>query len=256
MTTFRTLKAIAAATAMLAAGAASAAEFWEFQSGTGGLTFSQEALDALDASGAFISTDGVAGNKATYDGVSNVSLEFTAGTIVGDNVKSLTSTGSTVFIERTVVKKGVTTLDNLITLSNFVFDLGTKTLSANVLGTNLLTAVSTDYGFKAVFSAAGLEGGNIVPGPIVNGQLTGTASGHTTGAFSINNTTADNFLAILGLPPTGSVADLVKNADWGVASADGVVRPTIPEPSAYLSFLAGLAVLGAAARARQSKAAA
>lgn len=248
------LKSIVAAAAFVAAGAASAAAPWEFVSGSGGLTFSQEALDALDASGAFISTDGVVDNKATYDNVSNVSLEFTAGTAEGNQIKTLTSTGSTVFIERTVVKKGVTTLDNLITLSNFVFDLGTKTLSANVLGTNLLTAASTDYGFKAVFSAAGLEGGNIVPGPFVNGWLTGTASGHTTGAFTINNTTADNFLAILGLPPTGSVADLVKNADWGVASADGVVYPAIPEPSAYLSFLAGLAVLGTAARARQGKA--
>jgi hypothetical protein len=250
------LKSIVAAAAFVAAGAASAAAPWEFVSGSGGLTFSQEALDALDASGAFISTDGVVDNKATYDGVSNVSLEFTAGTADGNQIKTLTSTGSTVFIERTVVKKGVTTLDNLITLSNFVFDLGTKTLSANVLGTNLLTNVSTDYGFKAVYSAADLVGGTITPtGPAVGGYLPGAAAGATVGAFSINPGTADNFLAILGLPPTGSVADLVKNADWGVATADGVVRQAVPEPSAYLSFLAGIAVLGAV-RARKQKQAA
>ena len=250
------LKSIVAAAAFVAAGAASAATglTWEFVSGTGGLTFSQDALDALDASGAYILTDGV-DNKAHYDGIATVSLDFTAGTAVGDDIKTLTSTGSSVVIERTVVQKGKTTLDRTITLSNFVFDLGTKTLSANVAGTNLLTGVTTDYGFSAVYSAASLAGGTIsVTGPAVGGYVPGSAAGQTTGAFSINTATADNFLTILGLPLTGGVADLVKNSDWGVATADGVVRAAVPEPSAYLSFLAGIAVLGAV-RARKQKAA-
>ena len=242
------LKSIVAAAAFVAAGASSAASglAWEFVSGTGGLTFSQAALDALDASGAYILTEG-AGNKAHYDGVATVGLDFTAGTVLGDDVKTLTSTGSSVVIERTTVVKGKVTLDNTITLSNFVFDLGTKTLSAGILGTNLLTGVSTDYGFNAIYSAAGLNGGNIVAGATAGGFTAGTAVGNTTGAFSINLSTADKFLAILGLPATGGVADLVKNADWGVATANGTVRApaaAVPEPSTYM--LMGLGLVGLA----------
>jgi len=240
-------KHLLATAAFIAANTASAASpDWHFESGSGSLVFSQEALDALDASGAFIMTDGVAGNKATYDGVDKVSLAFTGGTAVGSKAKTLASAGSTVFIERVVVRKNYVTLDRLITLSNFEFDLGTKTLSAGVKGTNLLTNVTTDYGFRAIYSASQLVGGTIGEPFVVlpSGYVGGTASGHTEGMLSIDNGTADLFLNVLGLPPTGSVADLVKNANWGTASATGVFS-TVPEPASYMSFLAGLAVLGA-----------
>lgn len=251
------IKSIVAVAALVAGGAASAVEHgpWEFVSGTGGLTFSQAALDALAASGAFILTEG-AGNKASYDEASgNVGLEFTAGTAVGNDIKTLTSTGSSVVIERTVVQGKTVKFDSTITLTDFVFDLGTKTLSAGLTGTNLLTGAVTEYGFNAIYSASGLNGGNIVEGAVAGGFVSGTAAGNTTGAFSINLATADKFLTILGLPLTGGVADLVKNADWGVATANGNVQAAaVPEPSAYLSALAGIAILGVA-RLRKQKSA-
>lgn len=250
------LKKIVAVAALLAAGSSHAVEheLWQYVSGGGSLTFSQEALDALDAAGASIYTN--PGNPAQYDNVNTVAMTFTGGTGEGNQLATIESIGSQVFIQRSVLKKGVVTLDNLITLSDFKIDLATSTISAGILGTNLLTGVSTNYGFGALFRGAATVGGTITEGAITDGWVAGTASGSLTGPLTIDETTANSFALILGLPTTGSVADLVKNADWGTSQASGVVKAkvisAVPESSTFM--LMGVGLVGLAMMRRRQAA--
>lgn len=250
------LKKIVAVAAFLAAGSSHAVdhELWEYVSGSGSLTFSQEALDALDASGAAVFTD--PGNAASYDNLGKVSLNFTGGTGAGNELATIESLGSRVFIERTVVLRGKVTLDSLITLSDFRIDLASSTIFAGVRGTNLLTGVSTDYGFGALFRGSATVGGTITEGAITDGWVSGTAAGSLTGPLTIDDTTANNFAAILGLPTTGGVADLVKNADWGTSQASGVVKAkvisAVPESSTFM--LMGVGLVGLAMMRRRQAA--
>lgn len=245
------VRTIAAAAILIAANTAHAE--WQFQSGTGTLTFGQAGRDAFDAAGSFIVPDDwiPAGNTHVSDEGDVVTLALTSATTAGDNVQSLTSTGSILYIERTVVVRGSTVLDNIITLSNFSFDLNTKTLSAEVAGTDLLSSLTTNYGLLPIFSATSLIGSNAISG--------GKIAFSTAGPLTIHSTTADtllNFLDTSAFYPyhfAPVITNLWKNTDWGTFSGQAVLS-AVPEPSAYLSVLAGMAVLGAM-RARRQKSA-
>jgi len=246
------LKKIILATAITAAGASNAAAAsWDFVSGTVNLVLSYEGILATEAAGAMIITDG-AGNKAQYDGLDTIALELTGGTAVNGEVKTLTSQGASFAIERQVLKRRVLILDRTITLSNFVLDLDAKSLLANVTGTDLLTGVSTDYGFGSVYSFTGLSGAMIgAPlSALSDGRIGGTVNGQTFGKLSMTSTMAENYLTIFGLPLIGALADLTNKSNWGNITVHAVFA-TIPEPGTCLSFVAGLAVLGAARARRQ-----
>lgn len=242
------LKKIVAVAALLAAGSSHAVEheLWQIVNGSGSLTFSQEALDALDAAGASVFTQ--PGNLAQFDDVATVGLTFTGGTGAGNQLATIESLGSQVFIERSVIKKGVVTLDAMITLSDFKIDLASSTIFAGIKGTNVLTGVTTDYGFGALFRGSATVGGTITEGAITDGWVAGSASGSLTGPLTIDETTANSFAVILGLPTTGGVADLVKNADWGTSQASGNVKAkvisSVPESSTFMLMGVGLVGLG------------
>src|SRR3989338_4304782 len=98
------LKTLVATAAFVAAGVASATPYagtWSVVSGTGGLTFSADALSALSASGSSVITAAtiptIAGlpnagatNTAVYTkATGNVSLSFNTATITGDALTSM-----------------------------------------------------------------------------------------------------------------------------------------------------------------------
>lgn len=247
----RTVKTIVAAAALIAASAVHAE--WQFASGSASLTFSQDAGLLLDASGAYLWNDDV-NNKAHVGYVGNtaiLSLDFTAGTTAGSHIQTLTSTGSTAYISRSVFRAGNPLVDRSITLSDFVLDLDTRTLSAHVTGTDHLANTTADYGFTAIYSATSFVGGHISPGATVGGITPGTASGHTEGPLTLSM--SSNFLTILGLPQTGPLADLTRSSNWGMLTLNSsTFQAAVPEPSATLSILFGLAVLGAVRARRQT----
>lgn len=243
-------KTIVAAVALIAANVAHAE--WQFVSGSATLSLSQQGIDVIDAMGADLSTGGIAGNKAFYDYERGLSLSFTSATTSGDQIQALTSTGSTAYIERVVVYRGSASLDKLITLSDFVLDLGTGTLSANITGTDLLYGggTSTNYGFGAIYSATSFVGGNISPGVTTGGIVTGTANGYTSGPLSLAMTST--FLTILGVPQTGTLANMANDANWGTLTLNtSTFQAPVPEPETAMSFLLGIALLGAARARRQ-----
>jgi len=85
------IKIIVAAVALIATNAAHAE--WQFASGSATLSFAPTGIDALDASGAFLYAEGP-GNKAQFDGIANLALNFPSGPTLGDRVQTLKSHGS------------------------------------------------------------------------------------------------------------------------------------------------------------------
>lgn len=255
------------AAAFIAASSANA-QFWQFQSGSGGLTFSGDALSALSASGSSIVTAGTvptipgldisgAANSAAYTkATGNVSLTFSDAVTNGDNLTSLQAANSFVQIRRTTFNDDETTTTRSIFMANFDVNLSNSTISADLYSrTNSGALVS--YGTRSIFAAdlPGVVGGTqgvIVPvfGP--GGQVTGEASGGLAGSLRMNLGTADIILADLGLntSATDPVAILVRTANWGTTQAAGTFA--VPEPSTYAMFGVGLLAVGAVARRRKA----
>lgn len=246
-----TFKTILAAAAFIAASAAHAE--WQFVSGTGTLTFAQDGLDAFNVADTYLNPGCCGPDNKTIvsDQGDSVTLALTSGTTAGNNVQTLTSTGSTLDVERTRIAQGHVFLDKVINLSNFAFDFNTRTLSAQMMGTNLLTGATTQYGLQPIFSAPALIGSTAISG--------GKMAFSTVGPLSFNSATADTVLDFLDIStgwylpsfPPATVKSMWKNADWGTFSGQATLS-AVPEPSVYLSVLAGLAVLGAARARRRS----
>lgn len=257
------LKALVAFTPFIAASAALADTGlpWQFESGSASLTLSTAALQVLDASGVALSVHSTgAATSATYDGVGAISMALSGATTHGDQVDTLTAMGAQIHLDRRVVSRGVTVLSREIILSDFVFSQNFNTLSAKVTGVDLLTNESTDHGFSPVFWALATppnQGISPVHVPYQFEVTQGSFNQHTEGALTIDPDTTSTFLAILGLPLTGPIANLASQAEWGTISNAAMfsVATPMPEPSsAGLMLLGGLAVLGAARARRQTTA--
>jgi len=213
---------------------------------------------ALDAAGTYGITDWYGqnpANKAQLNHEGNIlTLAFTSGTSAGDELQSLTSTGSLLLLERTVVIRGQVTLDKLVSMSDFAFDLGTRTLSAQVAVTDLLRGLTTDHGFLPIFSAASLVRSDVTAGNASSGEATFS----TAGPLIMNSATTDTLLNGLFTPALypsdySRVTDLWNATDWGTFSGQATLS-TVPEPSSlWLSSWAGLAGR-AAGRAGQRQA--
>jgi len=248
-------KTIVAAATLIAASAAHAD--WQFQSGTGTLTFSDDAYWTLDRTNTFLDTwyftfiHGV-NNRAQYDDLypnpSRLTLDFTSSTTAGNHLQSLTSTGSALGIERYISIKGRTVLDRWIELSDFSFDLNTKTLSAQATSVNLLDGVVTNHGLQPIFSATALIGDNTISGGKISFSTAGPLTLHTAFADTLLNA-LDTSTQYPLRPEPAILNSMWKNTDWGTFSGQATLS-AVPEPSVYLSILAGLAVLGAV-RARR-----
>jgi hypothetical protein len=272
-TTFK-FKSILATAAFMACGVASAASgyVWNAGTGTGSLTFSTDALGALSTSGSVIRTDtpiaaGLPGagsaNSAVYNKTNgSVSLTFNDATGTGDTLASLTAANSLVNIRRTLLDDdGNVTGQRNVFMANFKVDITNSTIFADLYSNTGTGSTLASYGNKAIFTAdvAGVSGGTagvIIVDGVANGVATGHASGSLNGALRMNSATADIVLTALGLDTTGSVANLVKTANWGSTTASGTFTApaaAVPEPSSYVLMGVGLAAMGLL-RSRRNKA--
>jgi hypothetical protein len=262
------MKHLAAAVALVAASGAHA-EDWQLISGTGGLTFSADALSALSASGSTIVTAGtvptIAGldisgavNTAAYTkATGNVSLTFSSAVTANNALVSLSATNSFVQIRRTTFNDDESTTTRSIFMANFDVNLATSTIAAN-LYSRLDSGALVSYGKQNIFTAdvPGVVGGtqgNIVPIPNTGFYPKGNASGSLAGSLRMNLATADTILSGLGLSTsaTDPVAILVRTANWGTTQAAGTLQ-AVPEPSTYAMFGLGMLAIGVMARRRKT----
>jgi hypothetical protein len=276
---FKRLVAAAAFAAATAAHAASGFP-WQLDSGTGSLTFTQDALAAISASSALLITTatlpsmvglnvtpGAINTASSAPGV--VTLAFSSATLQGDEVTSLQAANSFLDIKRTTIDAHDVLQSNSIFMANFDVNLGNSTIYADLYTRDNTKGILTSLGKQAIFTATepgGVTGGTqglvVVDHRNSDSSANGHASGRLYGPLRMTASTAEIVLSGLGLPTADNdpVASLVRRANWGNTTATGYFHapnlmgnysPDLPEPASYVLFGLGLTGIGIVSRRRR-----
>jgi hypothetical protein len=220
--------------------------------GTGTLAFSVDLLGALDA-GAIVVTAAAPGTVAVVEATEDVGQKISATaplaslTASVDDVAhnfTVTNVSTVGGATMTAPKKNFATTKGSLSITGITVDLGTKAITADIDGGNGVGVLNDVH----VWDFTNL--GGPVSFPSVGGPATAT---NTLTGLVITGEAFDIFAKSLGLT-SGGIAAMREIKDYGVMTANVSLDVTaVPEPSAYMMVLAGLAAVGfAAKRARRA----
>lgn len=255
---FSVIKNAVAIATIAAASAASAAagDTLTLTSGTGLLTFSTAGVGALGTVGVNVAAlpgSGTTGSVAA--GFSQSLTLLTSGSTTLTPGSSANIAGASV-TSLTFGTGGVQLLDtfdgsNVASLTNFSFDVASKTLFSDVkIGA---ATTSTRY---ALYTATTLDGPTTIPTDLGTATVTnqvGYAAGRNNFNLKLGNDFADAIGAYLGLD--AGVIAFTKTVNFGTldSSLTGTITAAVPEPSTYALMGLGLAGAAFVARRRAAK---
>ena len=261
-----TLKALAAAALIASTGLASAApltvntgdqfafngEQLILEGGTGTLTFSDSLLAALNLAKATVTSEAPAVVTGT-PGAKNVAAAAPIASVTADDVSgNVLGVGTTGGALITAPASDFVSAGGTLSVTNINVDLATKRIYASITG-DFTGAAAGVPGTGAIST---LDNFYLWDYATISGAtaVTGEGTFNTTlGGLKITNDGYKHFVSALRLGLFGTTA-LQAVTDFGAINSTITVTAAVPEPSTYALAIAGLAMVGVAARRRARQA--